>query len=320
LLSGNGADGPYYEEQGGNGMKEQAKAMVMASFAGDSLALGVHWIYSTRKIAEHFGRIEDFHRPGKDSYHPTKDKGEFTHYGDQTYVLLNSLAEKKGFDLDDFSRRWRELFSNYTGYIDQATKGTLHNFSEGSSPDESGSSSNDIAGAARIAPLVYRLRTDPDKLVSSARAQTAMTHRDPDTVDSSEFFARTLLRILAGGSPSGSVQEVAYDYFRDTTITGWVEKGLAAKGQGSVATIKDFGQSCHTPEAFPGIIYFIATYENDLKEALIASVMAGGDSAARAMIVGMILGAHLGMEAIPDAWINGLKKAGQIEALLGLLE
>lgn len=297
-------------------MKEQAKAMVMASFAGDSLALGVHWIYSTIKIAKLFGRVEDYRKPGEGSYHPTKDRGDFTHYGDQAFVLLESLAEKKTFDLEEFSLKWRELFKDYSGYIDQATKSTLLNFFKGASPKESGSSSNDIAGAARIAPLVYCLKNDSDVLVSSAREQTAMTHRDRDTIDSSEFFARVVYRILGGGSPVMSITEVADEYFKDTPIADWVEKGIESKGLGSVETIKSFGQSCHTPDAFPGIIQLIARYEGDLKEALILSVMAGGDSAARAMIVGMILGAHLGMKAIPGVWISGLKKAEQIVTLL----
>ena len=31
-------------------MKDNIKAMVMAAFAADSLALGVHWIYDPRQI------------------------------------------------------------------------------------------------------------------------------------------------------------------------------------------------------------------------------------------------------------------------------
>jgi len=37
-------------------MQENAKAMVLASFAADSLSLGAHWIYDTGLIVERFGR------------------------------------------------------------------------------------------------------------------------------------------------------------------------------------------------------------------------------------------------------------------------
>ncbi|MGA2940205.1 MAG: ADP-ribosylglycohydrolase family protein, partial [Syntrophobacteraceae bacterium] len=43
----------------------------------------------------------------------------------------------------------------------------------------------------------------------------------------------------------------------------------------------------------------------NLREALVENVMAGGDSAARGLVVGMILGAHLGFEAIPSEWLSG---------------
>jgi hypothetical protein len=39
-------------------MKDNYKAMVMASFVADSLALGVHWVYNTHVIDRKFGRVE----------------------------------------------------------------------------------------------------------------------------------------------------------------------------------------------------------------------------------------------------------------------
>ena len=84
-------------------MENNEKTMVMASFLADSLALGAHWIYDTESISQIFGRVDSLLKPGPHSYHPTKEKGEFTHYGDQTLVLLESLAEKRDFDISDFN-------------------------------------------------------------------------------------------------------------------------------------------------------------------------------------------------------------------------
>ena len=64
------------------------------------------------------------------------------------------------------------------------------------------------------------------------------------------------------------------------------------------------------------MVHLIAKYEHDLKEALVQSVMAGGDSAARGMLVGMVLGAYLGPESLPKAWISELVRREHIEALL----
>jgi len=72
-------------------MTDNRRPMVMASFAADSLALGVHWIYDAAKIKQDFGRVDALRKPLPNSYHPTKEKGEFTHYGDQTFVLLEQI-------------------------------------------------------------------------------------------------------------------------------------------------------------------------------------------------------------------------------------
>ena len=64
---------------------------------------------------------------------------------------------------------------SYEGYLDGATKTTLENINSGKQPTGAGSDSDDFAGAARIAPLVYNYRGDITELMDSARAQAAVT-------------------------------------------------------------------------------------------------------------------------------------------------
>lgn len=297
-------------------MQGNARAMVLASFAADSLSLGVHWIYDASKIASEYGRVETFMKPKEDSYHPTKDRGAFTHYGDQQLVLLESVAARSGFDLNDFSKRWQAFFQDYDGYFDAATKGTLRNFSKGRSPHDSGSPSDDLAGASRIAPLVLCYRNDLEELVESAKVQTRMTHRDTLTVRCAEFFARVTWKSLRGTPPVTAITEVTQETFPETIIAEWVEEGLNSKSMDSVSAIGSFGQACHTSVVFPGVIHLISKYENDLREGLIQAVMAGGDNAARGMAVGMILGAYLGPEHLPEPWLTQLKKGKEIQHLV----
>ncbi len=301
-------------------MKDKAKGMVMGSFAGDSLALGVHWIYDTTAIDKTFGRVEHYLKPLKQSYHPTKELGEFTHYGDQTLVLLESLSSSGGFSLTDFARKWQALFDRYTGYFDEATKMTLQNFGSGKGPADSGSRSTDLGGAARIAPLVFACRKDLETLVTSARAQTAMTHNTPQVLDGAEFLARVAHRVLQGHAPVDSMKQVVAESFASTPLAALVEEGMEASGEESRRAILEFGQSCEFDAALPSAVQLITRYENDLREALIQNVMAGGDSAARGLVVGMVLGAHVGMEGIPRPWIEDLRQAGRILELLDKLD
>ena len=66
--------------------------------------------------------------------------GAFTYYGDQTLVLLKSIATKGGFDLDQFAKDWQNFFAFYDGYVDEATKGTFANISSGKDVQSAGSS------------------------------------------------------------------------------------------------------------------------------------------------------------------------------------
>ncbi len=297
-------------------MRDKAEAMVMASFAADSLALGAHWIYDTEWIAKNLGRVDSFLKPSPSSYHPTKEKGEFTHYGDQSFVLLKSIADRGGFDLHDFSNRWRALFDNYNGYMDHATRETLSNYVSGTGIEKAGSLSDELAGASRMAPLVFCDRLDPERLVKDVRAQASMTHRDPLTNDSAELFALTTLKVLQGASPAEAVREVAQERFAGTQVSRWIEAGLDSRKEDSVSVISRFGQSCHTREACSGVVHLIAKFENNLEEALVQAVMAGGDSASRGMMTGMILGAHLGPDALPERWISEMVRADEIRSLL----
>jgi len=301
-------------------MNDTAKSMVLASFAADALSLGVHWIYNVNKIRDIYGRVEGYIKPMKGSYHEGKDAGDFTHYGDQTLVLLESLAECGGFDADDFSKRWRTLFEGYKGYVDGATRGALQNISNGLEPIKAGSASNDLAGASRIAPVIYVYKNDEDAMVYAARTQTRMTHNHPRVIDAAEFFARVAFKVLHDTAPVQAIRELKKERWRDTQIGEWVENGLAALGMTPEKTIKQFGQSCHIPEAFPAVIHLIGKYENNLNEALIENVMAGGDSAARGMIVGMVLGAHSGKNNLREEWVKDLKRRKIITGLLEKLD
>jgi ADP-ribosylglycohydrolase len=297
-------------------MNGNAEASVWGSLAADSLALGVHWIYNTNVIDRKVGRVTELLKPIVKSWHPTKELGAFTHYGDQTLVLLKTLGDTGQFSQDVYGKAWEGLFQNYDGYLDKATQAVQANLAEGKPHGKAGSPSTDLGGAARIAPLVFRYQNDPDQLAAAARAQTEMTHAPADVVDSALFFARVTLAVLGGQSPVEAIRQTAKGKFSGSSISQWVGEGLDSAGTDTRETIAAFGQQCEVDAAFAATIHLLATYPDDYKEAMIANVMAGGDSASRGLMAGMVLGAHLGMDAIPPAWITGLKAREEIETAL----
>lgn len=297
-------------------MTEQATAMVLASFAADSLALGAHWIYDTNEIDRRLGRVDNLTKPLPDSYHAGKERGEFTHYGDQTLVLLETVAQTGEFSLTDFALAWKTLFTEYHGYIDKATATTLDNMNQRMPLDQCGSHSSELGGAARIAPLLYFYQNDRQQLLETVRQQTALTHNNPATLAGAEFIAKTVWNVLQGESPLAAMEKGLDEGVADLDLDNRIRGGLDTIGKETRPVIKRFGQMCGIAAALPGVIHLVATYENDLKTALIENVMAGGDSAARGLVTGMILGAHLGRQAIPEEWLTGMVRYAHITALL----
>ena len=297
-------------------MQDNRKAAILAAFGADALALGVHWIYNTHVIDRKYGRVEDLMAPQLAKFHAGKRRGDFTHYGDQMLLLLETVAGTGKFDPLGFARRWQAFAAGYGGYMDKASKETLQHFAEGKRYPEAGSHSTDLAGASRMAPLLAIRDLSPNDLVAAARAQTAATHNQSQVLACAELFARAVWRVLEGKGPVTALKAALNETEGGDEIADLVVMGLESKGQETRQAILDLGQACEVDQALPATVHLIATYPNDLRTALIENIMAGGDSAARGALVGMLLGAGQSAGAVPDEWLTGINAYPRIRQLL----
>ena len=298
-------------------MTTSAQAAVLVSLAADALSLGAHWFYDMAEIDRRFGRVEELLAPPPDSFHAGKERGQFTHYGDQTLVLLESVAACKGFDLADFARRWQALFTTgYRGYVDKATSATLENLQRGLGPEQCGSTSADLGGAARIAPLVWWYRQDRDQLLEAVRVQTAMTHNNPAVLAGAAFIARTAWSVLAGAAPQAALEAALEEGVADIDLDIRLRSALESAGKDTRTVIGRFGQMCGIASALPGAVHLICSYADDPRTALIENVQAGGDSAARGLVAGLVLGARHGVDAVPGGWLTGMQRRDRLFELL----
>ena len=296
--------------------RQAARNGIRAAFAADAMSLQAHWIYDVKEIKNRFGRVEGLADPPADSHHKGKKAGDFTHYGDQMLALLESLSESGGFDLQVFFRRWRLLFTDYGGYKDMATRSTLKSIENGAGPENSGSKSHDLAGASRLAPLLAFYADDLEGLVAAARKQAKMTHDYSAVIDSAEFFARTAHGVIHGQTPEQALRGAADRSYMSLPARDWVESGIKFAGSETVSATLNFGQSCHVEGAFRSTVQAVARHSGEPANGIIETIMAGGDSAARSMLVGLVLGASAEANALPDEWFSGLSAAGRIESLL----
>lgn len=274
------------------------KGLLLGSILADAFSLGAHWVYDCDKIKQNFGEYDSLNDPLPGSFHSNRKKGEHTHYGDQTLLLLEYFAEKRAFDREGFMRFWGERMEHYGGYMDHATKDTLQAISEGR---EWGSSSADLSGASRIAPVIY-CNSDEERGIAAALGQTKVTHNNEKVLEAAEFFTRTAYKVLGGALPSEAMDEAARD-MKAPFINKKLQSAKDHVNLGPVEAIGELGQSCTVDGALPATIYIILRYQEDYREAMKANVLAGGDSAARGLLAGMIIGAYK-EESIPKEWLD----------------
>jgi ADP-ribosylglycohydrolase len=301
-------------------MRPKIQAGIMAAFTADALALGAHWVYDISQIKNKYGRLDFMAPPEIAPFHKGKKKGDFTHYGDQMFLLLESLSYCSGFDLDNFSTQWKAMFDDYSGWVDGATKETLSNFEAGNSPENAGSRSTDLGGASRMVPLALFYGEDRETFTANADKQTAMTHNHPQVRESARFFANAAIEAGKGRKPVDALEMALKELSSNSVIRQMIADGLKSVDTDTEQAIAGFGQMCETQAALPGTIHLIAKYPNDLETALIENVMAGGDSSARGILCGFILGICNGMDAIPEQWMEEMRLVERIRSLAGITE
>lgn len=297
-------------------MRKNVRSAILGSFVADSFALGVHWVYDTAAIRKKYGEVDRLLAPGLAPFHAGKKAGEMTHYGDQAFLLLRSLAACNAFDAVEFMTRWRTLLREYGGYVDKASTETLANLDAGRPLLEAGSRSDELGGAARIAPLLALYADDPDALAGAARAQTQLTHDHVKVIEASDFFSEVVTAVLAGETPRAAMQTAVDIPGRFEAIGDLVRSGLESAESNSAEAIVRLGQACPIDGTLPSTVHLIARHTDDFRRAMIDNVMAGGDSATRGLLSGMVLGAHLGPDALPEEWLEGMRRYGEITALL----
>ena len=277
-------------------LSSRLAGMLQGSFISESISLGVHWIYDPALLLKKHGRVTGYLAPGADSYHPHKQADAQGHAGDQALRLLEFLQRNHDWDATAFLADWQAMWPTYKDYVDKATKGTLANLEAGATAATSGAPSDELAGPARIAPLMALLADKPESYaVAAAIEQTVLTHRSPEAIECAEFLARATQRLLHGAE----LQSVITD-----TAPQWALQ--AAESAPKDDAIGTLGRACPIPQALPAVLWLVRHHGQDFATATIENAMAGGDNCARALALGMLLGAAHGIDAIPAAWREGL--------------
>jgi ADP-ribosylglycohydrolase len=270
---------------------------IQGAFVADAYSLGSHWIYDETQLKNLPIDWEDLNAP-QAIWHKGKEKGDFTHYGDHGQWNHEFVQTYNHFEPSKYASFWIEKMQSYKGYIDGSSRETLE-ILRNNPQALCGASSHDLSIIGRIAPLLLVSKTK-EEFLAQTEMFVSLTHNSLVVLKAAEFFASVLFDVALGADIKDTVKHTVVD----PLLARAHGAAVNSKGQESFSTIRNFGPACSVEGGFEGTIHILLSYD-DYKSALIANAKAGGDTAARGMIIGMIMGAAL--KEIPLAWKNGVK-------------
>ncbi len=186
-------------------------------------------------------------------------------------ALVASGGEPEKF-AQELVKRLRWWFLSLPPGVGMATARACLKLLIGISPERSGvfSAGNGPAMRAPIIGLFCAGDASDHRLRALIRSSTRITHTDPKAEEGALTVAKAVTQLPL---PSD-------------TLTGPIS-----------------GYIVHTVDA---ALALVARHPDDLRAAIMETVALGGDTDTVAAIVGGILGARLGAEAVPQDWLSGI--------------
>lgn len=161
----------------------------------------------------------------------------------------------------------------------------------------------------RMAPIGFLYQKDPQRLKEVAHASGTATHAHR-AADAAAIAAAYLIKLaLDGVHPNDFVREITafVGGISDEFDEALLKIGHVSEWTDEFAAINHIGSGWTAPDAIAMAIYCTMRHPDDFVSALRRAVNIPGDSDSVGSVVGGILGARLGIEAIPADWITRIE-------------
>jgi ADP-ribosylglycohydrolase len=248
---------------------------------------------------------------------PALDGIRYTDDTEMASAIVEVLARLKGIDEDVLAWQFRRRFQHDSerGY-GKMTRRFLEQTLAGEDwrtvvSKLSGDGSFGNGSAMRAAPVGAYFFDNPAKIVKMATASAAVTHGHPEGIAGAVAVA-----LAAGVAANGRNQEasvVAKGIFE--TVTLYVSEGRTADGirkaqklapdtpVAAAVSLLGNGSDITCMDTVPFCLWNACRCLHDYPEAIISTIVADGDCDTNAAIVGGIVVAWAGPNAIPADWL-----------------
>lgn len=274
------------------GPLRRAQGALVGLLAGDALGSQVEFLDPSTIRSRHPGGLRHL-LPGGTwnllSGQPTDD-------GELALALARALVAGNGFEHERVAKGYIDWLASHPFDVGTTTSGGI-NALAGRGKAKSTSQAN--GALMRVAPIGIAAAGDPAKAAEWARQDAAMTHPHPVCQATSAAFAAAIAAGVAGANQRAMWAE-AYANAGDDTGAAEIRRTLLEARHSLPASFTR--QQGWVLIAFRNAFHRLWG-EQDFTEALVETVMSGGDTDTNAAIAGALLGAALGREAVPQAWL-----------------
>jgi ADP-ribosylglycohydrolase len=199
------------------------------------------------------------------------------------------------------------------------TRSAALNLRDGIPWSRSGINSKTCGSLMRVGILGFIFRNDPEKLIKTASLSGRITHAHPTADAASVAGAYAVKLALDGIAPEemflpilGATEGIS-DEFTEALKASYE---LAHSNLSDEEALQKLGQGWYADETFALAYFCILRYSDNYKKAVQTAVNITGDSDSVGSVAGGILGARLGIEAVPTSWVEALKEKDKLEEMV----
>jgi ADP-ribosylglycohydrolase/fructose-1,6-bisphosphatase/inositol monophosphatase family enzyme len=269
------------------GLLSRAQGCLLGQFAGDSLGSLVEF--------QHAGEIAGHHGDGPrellDGGVWDILAGQPTDDSEMAMALARSIVAEERFDRVAVKRAYQEWLRSEPFDIGGTVRAAL--------ADRLNPHSKANGSLMRASPLgIYAHALDPESAAELAHQDSRITHPNPACLDAVAVFVIAIAHALHTGDGPQAVFDVALRW-ADEAGTFRVREAL--RRAVSEPPVCDGETQGYVMIAFQNAFYELL-HASSLEGGVVATVRRGGDTDTNGAIVGALLGAVHGREAVPPQW------------------
>jgi len=310
--------------------KDRAMGSIVGMFVGDALGLGPHWYYDLNELRADYGEwVSDYMPPKSGRYHDGCRAGDVSQTGQVSLLLLRSLAEKGEYVESDFTGRLDIFLDTLDGtpsggrYTDIAMREVWEARKAGLSWGEAAGLADSGEAAIRGVMLAARYANKPRDLAAHAMANIHLTHAGPFIKAQSLAFILAVCRLIrgktlesSGKSLMGWAQHEVDRALIDTFLQPGFVHGAATNPEVVMepphAIAQVYGLACQLGFMVPAAYWLVSRFDGDFETAVLTAINGGGNNMARACMTGALSGAMVGVQGIPQRFIDGLQDKEEV--------